>query len=199
MTRFCSLPFSGLLLCLTFAQPHALRAHSGPPFPIVNEQPIPGYLVSLWTDPDIGQSTFFVVLEPDKSASHGAISSVDIAVQPVSGRLPKAVYHAAREDARSSLRFTVHPELDAQELWRVDADIHLAGGSTRSFTAQVEATPPGGGPWGLLLFLLPILLFGGLWTLVFIRRSRAASTRSRSSRPRCEAVAPGELPPAPPS
>lgn len=184
MKRLSLLLFA--LVCLVLAQP--LRAHSGPPFPIIDEQPIPGYRLSLWTDPDIGESTFFVVLEPDESQTRPAVAAVEITVEPVSGRRPKAVYPTVREDARTSLRFTAHPELDAQEMWRVDADLRFADGSTRHFTAQVEATPPGGGAWGLLFFIVPFLLFGGLWVLVFLRRARAAGGRARVGGPRCESV-----------
>jgi hypothetical protein len=73
-------------------------------------------------------------------------------------------------------------------MWRVDAAIRFADGSTRHFTGQVEATPPGGGIWGLLVFIVPFVLFGGLWVLVFLRRARSAAERARAGRPRCEPV-----------
>src|SRR5690606_31855498 len=49
---------AGLLL------PAPVRAHEGPPFPIIVDERVGPYVVSVWTDPDIGIGTFFVVLEP---------------------------------------------------------------------------------------------------------------------------------------
>jgi len=163
-----------LPVLLLLALPGLVRGHSGPPFPIVHDQPIPGYIASVWADPDIGEATFFVVLEPDKSGVHPEVSGVSISVQPVSGRLPKTTLEATRDMMRRSLRFTALPELDAQEMWRVNADIRMADGTLHAFVTEVEATPPGGGAWGLVVYLFPFLLFGGLWVLVFVRRSRQA-------------------------
>lgn len=164
------------------ALPHIASAHSGPPFPILVDQPIPGYVISLWTDPDVGEATFFVVAEPDKAGSRPEIAAVEIWLQPASGRLPKAVLPAVREQGRGHLRFTALPEIDAAELWHVGFEMAMADGSRHAFATEVEATPPGGGPWYLLFYLFPFILFGGLWAMVFVRRSRlAAAARADSA------------------
>lgn len=156
-------------------------AHEGPPFPILVDEPIPDYLVSVWTDPDVGEATFYVILEPGEPAASDAIPEVDVWVRPVSERLPKAVYRAAQESARGLLRYLAKPEFDAAEMWTVGVDIRRANGQSDQLITQVEATPPGVGPWGVLLYLAPFLLFGGLWGFAFLRRARALRNAARHS------------------
>ena len=74
--------------------PAPALAHAGPPFPILVDRPVGPYVASVWTDPDIGTGTFFVILEPAKGKALPAGTRVRIAVQPVDGRLAEAV-HAA--------------------------------------------------------------------------------------------------------
>lgn len=170
-----------VVLNLGFLAPD-VRAHTGPPFPIVVDQPIAGYVVSVWTDPDVGEATFFVMMEPGETGqARGEVSDVEMTVQPVSGRLPKATYHATKETARGHLKYVALPEFDAAEFWSIEVFVIMADGMRHRLVAEVEATPPGIGPWGVLFFLTPFLLFGGLWVMVFVRRSR-------KGRLRCEAV-----------
>ena len=59
-------------------------AHEGPPFPLFVDQKVDRYVVSVWTDPDVGTALFFVIVNaPDLPAD----LHVRIGVQPVSGRL----------------------------------------------------------------------------------------------------------------
>ena len=41
-----------------------VRAHNGPPFPIIVDKRIGPCIVSLWTHPDIGIGTFWVIVDP---------------------------------------------------------------------------------------------------------------------------------------
>jgi hypothetical protein len=165
-------------------------AHVGPPFPILVDQPIPGYLVTVWADPDVGEAVFHVVLEPSASESSGtSIAAVDLWVEPVSGRLPKALHHATMAPARRHLRFTARPAFDAPEPWIVGVEIRRADGATHSMATQVAATPPGLGPWDLLIYLFPFVLFGGLWVIAFVRRMRARPSSDRDlARPPAHSV-----------
>jgi hypothetical protein len=87
---------------------------------------------------------------------------VQIAVQPVSGRLPERVYDAWREKVRNEVEFKTTVPFDKEETWRVR--ILLASASVTGQTqTNVEVTPPGLGRWDLLLFLLPLLGIGILW------------------------------------
>ena len=52
----------GLLLVLLVPAP--AQAHNGPPFPIIENQKVGPCIISLWTHPDVGTGTFFVLVDP---------------------------------------------------------------------------------------------------------------------------------------
>jgi cytochrome c-type biogenesis protein CcmH/NrfF len=81
------------------------------------------------------------------------------------------------------LRFVAKPEFDVQEMWAVGVVIRAADGVVHSFATQVEATPPGLGPWDLLIYLFPFVLFGALWAVVFMRRARKRTTHAARNLP----------------
>jgi hypothetical protein len=158
------------------------------------DEPIPGYLVSVWADPDIGEATFYVVTEPDPgaAATPTAAPRVEVWVEPVSQRLDKATYPAERQAMRNRIQFFAAPQFDRQEMWNVGVVVHSPSGPTSELVTQVEATPPGAGPWDVLIYLFPFVLFGGLWTLGMIRRWRATARESDQPRGQaCRAVAAG--------
>jgi hypothetical protein len=70
------------------------------------------------------------------------------------------------------LRFLAEPEFDAQEQWNVGVVLRRAGQEPAELVVQVEATPPGVGPWGLAVYGFPFVLFGGLWAIGLMRRWR---------------------------
>src|SRR3954469_13048426 len=72
-------------------------AHNGPPFPIIEGRRIGPFVVALWTHPDVGIGTFFVILDAPPGGRISNDLKVDIGVQPVSGRLPEVRYAARRE------------------------------------------------------------------------------------------------------
>lgn len=140
------------------------RAHQGPPFPIVEDQHAGPYTVSVWTDPDVGTGTFFVILDPPAKAR------VRIGLQPVSGRLPEKVYETDPERDRY---FTTAP-LDKAEMWRVHILLDGPKGNGE-LKAEVEATPDGTlGPLGSLVYLLPFAGVGFLWLKATMRRRSSA-------------------------
>lgn len=138
-------------------------AHVGPPFPIVEDRKVGPYLASIWTDPDIGTATFFVILEAPEGAPFAPPAKVELAVQPVSGRLSEAVYRAEPQAVRVGARYYTPAELDRGEMWKVRVRIDGPAGGGEIKT-QVEATPAGSiGPIGLVLYPLPFLALGFLW------------------------------------
>jgi len=137
-------------------------AHQGPPFPIVEDQHAGPYTVSVWTDPDVGTGTFFVILDPP------ATVHVQIGLQPVSGRLPERTYEA--QAVRSNDRYSAAAPLDKAEMWHVRVLLDGPAGIGELKT-EVEATPDGTlGPLGSLIYLLPFLGVGFLWLKAAIRR-----------------------------
>jgi uncharacterized protein (DUF1501 family) len=155
-----------LLLDIILLLTKIASAHEGPPFPLVVDQKAGPYVLSIWSDPDVGEALFFVILNaPDPPAD----LRVQIGVQPVSGRLPEAFYAAERENVQGQIQYRAQVHFDAQELWRVRVRLESAQGNGETF-ATVEATPPGYGRWDLLVYLLPFLAIGALWAVAMLRR-----------------------------
>ena len=156
-----------LLFVLIFAT--STIAHEGPPFPLVVDQKVDPYVISIWTDPDVGTALFFVIVSAPQSVPPDL--RVEIGVQPVSGRLPEAFYPAERENLQGQIQYRAQVHFDAQELWRVRVRLQSRQGTAETI-ATVEATPPGYGRWDLLLYLLPFLAIGGLWAVAMVRKMK---------------------------
>lgn len=161
-------------LCLTLAWPRAGHAHEGPPFPILVDERVGRYLVSVWADPDIGVGTFYVVLEAPAVEPFPDPARVRVGVRPVSGRLPEALYLAERQEVRRGGRFFAQVEFDRGEFWDVRIAIESATGGGELAT-RVEATPEGTlGPGALLIYAFPFALIAALWWRAAVVRGRAA-------------------------
>ena len=159
---------------LLLIAPRLARGHEGPPFPIIVDHRIGHMLVSVWTDPDIGTGTFFVVIEPADGASLPDGITVDVGVAPVSGRLEEVLYRAEPQSVRYGARHYTEVQFDQGEMWRVRVLVSSEAASG-VITTEVEATPDGTiGPLGLIVYLLPFLAVGFLW-LKAARRKRLAA------------------------
>src|ERR1700752_1890023 len=153
-----------LFIVLVFAR--TTRAHEGPPFPLVMDQKVDRYTVSVWTDPDVGTALFFVIVNAQDLP---ADLHVKIGVQPGSGRVAEVFYQAERENLQDRVQYKAQVQFDAQEFWRVRVQLQN-GQSVAETIATVEATPPGYGRWDLLIYLSPFLAVGFLWTIAIIRK-----------------------------
>jgi len=149
-------------------------AHEGPPYPILVDKRLGPCVVSVWADPDVGTGTFFFILEPPQGGRLPDDVRVEVGVRPLSGRLPEAVYAAAREDQGGRVQFKAEVPFDAQELWRVRVSLQSAQGGGEAAT-DVEVTPPGYGRWDLLIYLLPFAAVGFLWLRALVRRRRQST------------------------
>jgi len=161
-----------------------LRAHNGPPFPIIEDRRVGPCIVALWTHPDVGTGTFFVILDPPPGGKVPGDLKVEIGVQPVSGRLPEVRYTAQLDDVRGQVQYKASVYFDADEMWRVRLLLHSSAGDGEA-TATVEATPPGLGRWDLLWFAAPFIGVGFLWFQV-ARRRRWRGKPVNKAHPRSE-------------
>lgn len=143
------------------------RAHEGPPYPLFLDRQVDPYVVSVWTDPDVGTGLFFVILS--RPAELPSDLRVQVGVQPASGRLPETFYTAQREDVQGQVQYRAEVQLDAEELWQVRVRLESGQGNVET-VATVEATPPGYGRWDLLVYLMPFLAIGFLWAIAMIRK-----------------------------
>ena len=157
-------------LCLIAFAPQTI-AHEGPPFPIIVDKEVGPYLVSVWTDPDIGIGTFFVVMEPkDEASERDDIKSVQIGVAPTSGRLDEKVYTAEAQRTRSGARYMTEVEFDKGEMWKVRIILEGEGWGDE-LHSEVEATPDGSiGPVAVVIYALPFVCVGILWIRAIMRR-----------------------------
>jgi len=164
-----------LLIPLLLAGAAPAVAHEGPPFPILVDQRVGPYVASVWTDPDIGTGTFFVVLEPPEGGKLPAQTKVQVTVAPLDKHHGETLYEAEAQKVRYGARYFTETKFDQGGLWRVRV---LLGGSEGGgeLTAQVEPTPDGTiGPIALVLYALPFLAVGFLWLkAVLVRKEKAA-------------------------
>ncbi|HTD54408.1 MAG TPA: hypothetical protein VK670_03430 [Silvibacterium sp.] len=158
LKRHISLLVTVLALCVAVPA----SAHLGPPYPIIQDRKVGPFTVSVWANPDTGIGSFFVVIDPPRGGTVPPDMNVQIAVQPVSGRLPEKAYNAWRERLRDRVEFKTEVPFDKEEEWRVRILLTSAEGSGEADT-NVQVTPPGLGLWDLLLFALPFLGVGVLW------------------------------------
>ena len=159
------------VLCLLLNRPTG--AHEGPPFPIVMDQRAGPYIVSVWTDPDVGTGTFFVILAPTAGQALPDGLNVRVCIKPDGDRLPEACYTATRQNLRDTVQYCAEVQFDRQEMWQVRVRLD-AGGVVEEILSEVEATPPGYGRWDLLIYAFPFVLFGGLWLYAaLLRRYRS--------------------------
>ena len=173
MTKPALLSLLALPLCAL-----AARAHSGPPFPILVDQRVGPCVASVWTDPDIGTGTFFVMLEPAKGGSLPAKIAVRIGVQPVSKRLPEVFYAAESQPVQEGARYFTTVKFDQGGMWHTR--VLIDGGELK---ADVEPTPDGIiGPFASLVYALPFLGIGFLWIKAALRRRRSPAGEPRESR-----------------
>ena len=150
-------------------------AHQGPPFPILVDQHAGPYVASVWTDPDIGTGTFFVVLDVPEGKSLPAGTRVRIGIRPVSGRLSEAFYQAQPQPVQEGARYFTTAQFDQGGMWhvRVLLDGSAGGGELK---ADVEATPDGTlGPLASLIYLVPFLAVGFFWWKAAVRRRRSGT------------------------
>lgn len=167
-------PIRALPLALFLLAPPA-RAHSGPPFPILVDQRVGPYIASVWTDPDIGTGTFFVILEAPNGGSLPARTAVRIGVQPATKRLPEVLYEAAPQPVQEGARYFTQVKFDQGGMWHTRVLIAgpTGGGELK---ADVEPTPDGIlGPFASLVYALPFVGIGFLWIKAALRRRSPAA------------------------
>jgi hypothetical protein len=144
-------------------------AHNGPPFPIIENQKMGPWLVSLWTHPDIGVGTFFVFVQAEPGATFPADLKFNIGIQPESKRLKEVIYPMTREDDHGQIQYKASVDFDRDDFFRVRLTMQDSQQTSEVFS-RVEATPVGFGRWDLLLYLLPFLAVGFLWFRGITRR-----------------------------
>jgi hypothetical protein len=156
------------------------RAHIGPPYPIMQNRKVGPFNVEVWSNPDVGTGSFYIIVDPPKGSGIAvpADMKVQVAVQPVSKRLPVVVYDAWREKLLDHVEFKTLVPFDKEETWHVRITFTSSTANGEADT-DVPVTPTLLGRWDLLLFLLPFVGIGVLWfKAATVKRSRGRRRRT---------------------
>ena len=167
---------AGALALSVLATAGPLRAHSGPPYPIVTDWIAGPYAISIWTDPDATDDgtaggQFWVVFEtraglvPVPPGTHASVTvrpldragqGRTVVAQPVDGRVSRQFAALVLDrEGRFAVQVIVNGPLGRGEL-----------------ASEVDATydlRPA--PVLLLVYLLPFLAVGAIWVKVLRRRT----------------------------
>jgi len=152
-----------------------VRAHSGPPFPIVSNLIRGAYVISLWTDPDASDDgsaagRFWVTVDAaQKGITLASDTRVTVSIRPIDRQGSVSAVTADTVGRDASQRF-VALVLDHEGRYAVRVTIDGPLGPA-DVEAAVDATydlRPG--PIVLVLSLLPFALVGFLWLKVLRRR-----------------------------
>ena len=166
------------LIAVCFSVP--AQAHIGPPYPIMQNRKVGPFNVEVWSNPDVGTGSFYVVIDPPKGSSITVPPDmkVQVSVQPVSKRLPVATYNTWREKLLDHVEFKAVVPFDKEETWHVHITFSSATANGEADT-DVQVTPTLLGRWDLLIFLLPFAGIGVLWfKAATVRRSRGRRRRA---------------------
>jgi len=150
-----------------------VRAHSGPPFPIVSNQAVGAYVVSIWTDPDTTDDgsaggRFWVTVLPRQGATLHPETRVAVTIVAIEDASRTATVIAEPLSGVSSRYAAL--VMDREGRYRVRADIDGPLGPA-DVQAEVDATYDLRPPAGMLaLYLAPFLVVGFLWVKLLLRR-----------------------------
>jgi len=156
-----------------------LQAHSGPPFPIVEDRIVGVYKVSIWTDPDAtddrtAAGKFWVTLQPAARATTlPDATNVRVSIKPLDRQGGEQAAQASRlnDDVR---RQFVALLMDHEGRYRVHVAVAGPLGAADVDTetdATYDLRPR---PILTLLFVAPFLLVGFVWGKLLIARKMAA-------------------------
>jgi hypothetical protein len=152
-----------------------VRAHSGPPYPIVPNRIAGAYEISLWTDPDTtddgsAAGKFWVMTDPaGKGVALAPDTRVSVSIWPLDRQGQVRTGMAEPVGHETSRRF-VALVMDHEGPYAVRVTIESPLGRAE-VEAAVDATydlrPR---PIMLVLALMPFLLVGFLWLKLLLRR-----------------------------
>lgn len=159
-----------------------LRAHEGPPFPVLVDEDRPPWVIDVWADPDVGLGTFWVQLRAADGAALPEDTKVWVFAAPSDGRQEALRWPTEPEPFRSGQQFVAEVELPTREFWSVRVLVEsTAAGTSHALSFNVEVTPPGYGPVDLLLYVWPFLAVAFLWWKAMQRGRAHAAARSAGS------------------
>jgi hypothetical protein len=151
-------------------------AHSGPPYPIVSNQPAGPYQISVWTDPDAtadGSSggQFWVTIGMTDGGAVPPGTQAVVTISPANRSGPPQTGRASPVNADVSRQF-VALLMDHEGRFTVQVVVSGARGSAtvESFVDATYDLRPS--PAMVAVYTLPFVLIGLLWLKVLVHRRR---------------------------
>ena len=160
-----------------------LRAHSGPPFPILTNRVVGPYDISIWADPDAtddgsAAGQFWVMLRPAGGAgSVPAETHADVSINALDRSAPRVTGRAQPVNHEISRQFAALV-MDHEGRFGVAVTVDGPLGHAE-VEANVDATydlRPA--PIMMAVYLMPFVLIGFLWVKLLVRRRQVRSPRS---------------------
>jgi hypothetical protein len=167
-----------LTIALGVLVAEAVSAHDGPPYPIVSNQLLGRYRISVWTDPDTTDDgtaggQFWVMIDPARAGDSVATDvQAVVTVRPLDRPGASSTARAAPVSADRSRQFAAL-NMNHEGRFAVHVDVESDAGRV-SVDSEVQATydlRPS--RLMLVVYLLPFVLVGFLWTTLLVRRRRA--------------------------
>lgn len=155
-------------------------AHDGPPYPIVSNQLLGRYRISVWTDPDTTDDgsaggQFWVMIDPARAGDAVPVDvQAVVTIRPLDRSGAPLMARATLVNQDPSRQFAT-VVMDHEGRFAVHVDVESASGRV-SVDSEVQATydlRPS--RFMLAIYLLPFLLAGFLWTTLLVRRRRAVA------------------------
>jgi hypothetical protein len=168
------------LAVILAAAPAAVRAHDGPPFPILSDRLAGPYTLSIWTDPDATDDgsaggQFWVRLQGSKSRLPDA-TRVTVSVRPLdrSGAELTAQAAPVRGDVTNQFAALV---MDHEGPFAVRVTVEGPLGSAAADAAADATYDLRPAPYLVILYAAPFVLVGILWGALMVRRRGASRAR----------------------
>jgi hypothetical protein len=152
----------------------AVRAHSGPPFPILSDRIAGPYRLSIWTDPDATDDgtlggQFWITIERAAGDAVPATTRARVFLKAVDRQAPEQ--SAATEPVGGDVGNQFAALLMDHE-GPFDVRVEIAGPlGVSEVTSRADATydlRPA--PYMLVWYLAPFLLVAALWTRLLLKR-----------------------------
>jgi hypothetical protein len=152
-----------------------VRAHNGPPYPVLQNRIAGNYAISLWADPDASddgsaEGRFWVIVAPArKGVAFPPDTQVKVSLWPTDDQ-GSVRTEIAKPEEHDASRWFVAFKIDHEGPHGVKASIDGPLGPAEVETvvdAEYDQRPR---PMVVTLFVLPFLLIGFVWLKLLLRR-----------------------------
>lgn len=151
-----------------------VASHEGPPFPILVNRKSGSFLVSVWTDPDLGEGKFFLDFKSAPENQDTILpQKVKISAHHLSQDKERIFFESANPGLNNSPFFQGTIPFDRTGNWEVFINWESDGKRGEGVSFQVEVTPPGGpSPLDFGLILIPFIGLAVLGGMCLVKGKR---------------------------